>query len=246
MVRTEDVPSVLKHMRFEKPDLNPVIDILKCFPGVKSIVRHEGGTKSGKYKEHPHLHVWYESPSGTITNQTVRNWLNKIPEWAALEFKGQHQWRIKLHDNWTNWATYVVSNPKHTIIVDYQDLSEIAEKVKNDPTRTPLKGSVIEHIDDGQAVQVAQRKSRSMRVQFIDWLEEHREFRRCETITPSNSDEMRSIINDELCDFWEMAFAFNQAIQMVNHAHWVFANPPERARIRSKFQAAILKSNYLV
>lgn len=243
---SDDPPGKQKHLRFEIPcqqKLQQLLQILLDFPGVKAIVRHEGGSKSGKFKEHPHYHVWYESEVA-ITNQTVRNWLKAIPAFLQLNIKKQTMWSFRNHDSMEIWAKYVISNSTYSVLLTHPVLQKTIEETPQTPV-VVHKGDAIEHIG-GDIVVVPARKSRSMRVQFIEWLEEHRKWLRCETITPENSHEMLSIINDELCDYWEMAFAFNQAIQMVNHAHWVFANPPERARIRSKFHSAILKSNYLV
>lgn len=241
MVRYEDPPGNAKHIRFGKIS-EEILTALIGFPGVKSIVRHEGGSKGGSYKEHPHYHVWFESEKA-LTNQTIRNNLKKLPEFA--HFSGQQDWSFRNHDSMETWAKYVIFNSTYSVLLTHIVLEKAIEENKHKLPVVVHKGDAIEHIG-GDIVVAPTRKSRSMRVQFIEWLEEHRKWLRCETITPENSHEMLSIINDELCDYWEMAFAFNQAIQMVNHAHWVFANPPERARIRSKFHSAILKSNYLV
>jgi len=242
MVRSEDPPGKYKHLRFGK--ISPEIyEALLKVPGVKSIVRHEGGSKGGKFKEHAHFHVWFESDV-PITNQTVRNRLSKLPEFAT--HSGQNDWSFRNHDSLENWCTYVIKNPTYTVLLTHEILQKIIQETPETPV-VVLKGSaVIEHVEGYVDIPQVPRKSRAMRVQFVEWLEEHLKWERCHTITPENSHEMLSIINDELCDYWEMAFAFNQAIQMVNHAHWLFANPPERARIRSKFHSVILKSNYLV
>lgn len=246
MVRSEDPPGKTKHLRFGK--ISPeIINALIGYPGVKSIVRHEGGTKGGSFKEHAHIHVWFESDI-PITNQTVRNRLSKLPEFAT--HSGQNDWSFRNHDSLSNWCAYVIKNPTYSVLLTH---TEIEKTIKETPLEYPVvvrKGDTIEHVGTPEQTPLAgtqaPRKSRAMRVQFVEWLEEHLKWEKCETITPDNSHEMVSVITDELCDFWEMAFAFNQAIQMVNHAHWYFANPPERHRIRSKFQSAILKSNYLV
>lgn len=159
MVRYEDPPGKIKHIRFGK--ISPEIyTALVGYPGVKSIVLHEGGSKGGSYKEHPHYHVWYESEK-EITNQTIRNNMKKLPIFAS--FSGQNDWSFRNHDNWETWASYVCKNKTHKVLLAYRDIDEIAEKVKQEEAMLLLKPEPIEHIKDGQAVVSLPKKSRAQR-----------------------------------------------------------------------------------
>lgn len=125
MVRYEDPPGKVKHIRLGK--ISPEIySALVGFPGVKSIVLHAGGSKGGSYKEHPHYHVWYESESEQ-TNQTIRNKLKKLPEFA--EFSGQQDWSFRNHDSWETWASYVCKNQTHKVLLEYRDLLDVSKLI---------------------------------------------------------------------------------------------------------------------
>lgn len=242
MVRGEDPPAEVHHFVLGKTSAE-IPPVLIGLPWVKAVVSHDGGYGTGKWKAHFHYHV-YAQFDRKYTKVNIKNLLKKHEAFAT--HSGNPDWSFRPHDNYENWCQYVVKNHTAKLVKFDEMLQKAYDERKVEDQLLVLKPESIQHVVDGQAVKVVPRKSKAMRVLFVEWLEEHRDFRRCETITLDNQDEMRSIINDELCDYWEMAFAFNQAIQMVNHAYWVFATPPVRARIRSKFQSAILKSNYLV
>lgn len=162
MVRYEDPPGKVKHIRFGKTSPE-IYSALVGFPGVKSIVLHAGGSKGGSYKEHPHYHVWYESDIEQ-TNQTIRNKLKKLPEFA--EFSGQQDWSFRNHDSWETWASYVCKNKTHKVLLEYRDLMDISKLVVND---------VIEHVSAGELVDaevkhILKQKSRAERWKLKDYL----------------------------------------------------------------------------
>lgn len=118
MVRYEDPPGGVKHLRFGSPDH---VSRIKEFPGVKAIVLH----KMGKAGEHPHLHVWWEGD--VVTNQTIRNHLKKFDD-VFKSYKSQNDWSFRNHDSWETWAAYVTKNPSHEVLVSYLDLDEVSKK----------------------------------------------------------------------------------------------------------------------
>lgn len=166
MVRSEDPPGTMKHLRFGK--ISPEIcEALMKAPGVKSIVRHEGGAKGGAFKEHPHFHVWFESDT-PITNQTVRNRLSKLPEFAT--HKGQNDWSFRNHDSYLKWCEYVCRNTTATLIKFEDELSKIYENEKLIDKSLP-KDSTIQHIEGLQeVVKHVPKKSRAQREQLREHL----------------------------------------------------------------------------
>ena len=122
MVRSEDPPGVLKHLRFGKIS-SEAYEALIGYPGVKSIVLHTHGVKG----EHPHWHVWWEGDK-PVTNQTVRNQLKKLP--AFESYSGQNDWSFRNHDSFETWADYVVKNLSHKVLLNYRDLEDRSEKAK--------------------------------------------------------------------------------------------------------------------
>lgn len=122
MVRYEDPPGQIKHLRFGKIS-DKAYESLIGFPGVKSIVLHTRGAKG----EHPHWHVWWEGDK-PITNQTIRNQLKKIPEFA--DYAGQNDWSFRNHDSWVAWAKYVTENLSHKVLLGYKDIATISEQAK--------------------------------------------------------------------------------------------------------------------
>lgn len=115
MTRSEDPPGAIKHLRFGK--ISPeAYEALSTYPGIKAIVLHTHGKKG----EHPHWHVWWEGAK-PATNQTIRNQLKKLPAFA--EYSGQNDWSFRNHDSFPAWADYVIGNPTHKVLMDYQDLS---------------------------------------------------------------------------------------------------------------------------
>lgn len=122
MVRSEDPPGKLKHLRFGK--ISPeALEALIGYPGIKSVVLHTHGAKG----EHPHWHVWYESEK-PVTNQTVRNHLKKLP--AFESYSGQNDWSFRNHDSFETWADYVCRNLSHKVLLSYLDLDERSKKAK--------------------------------------------------------------------------------------------------------------------
>lgn len=142
MVRYEDPPGQIKHLRFGKIS-DEAYTVLSEYPGVKSIVLHTHGAKG----EHPHWHVWYESDK-LVTNQTVRNHLKKLPVFSS--YSGQNDWSFRNHDSWESWAKYVCENPSHKVLLVYKDISTISDKARTitlvPPATLPIPvtpGSVV-------------------------------------------------------------------------------------------------------
>ncbi|MBV6343383.1 hypothetical protein [Candidatus Magnetobacterium casense] len=134
-------------------------------PGVKSIVRHEGGSKGGTFKEHAHFHVWFESDV-PITNQTVRNRLSKLPEFAT--HSGQNDWSFRNHDSLENWCAYVIKNSTYTVLLTHEILQKIIQETpKLEDLVVVRKGDTIEHVGAYNETPLAstqvQRKSRAER-----------------------------------------------------------------------------------
>lgn len=126
MVRYEDPPGAIKHLRFGRPDH---LELIKQFPGVKAIVLH----KKGKTGEHPHLHVWWEGAKA-VTNQTLKNNFKKL--WPEVfddktQYHSQNDWTMRNHDSWDAWSTYVCKNSSHEILLGYSNLETVSINQKN-------------------------------------------------------------------------------------------------------------------
>lgn len=135
MVRSEDPPGDVKHLRFGRPDH---LEEIKQFPGVKAIVLH----KKGKTGEHPHLHVWWEGEKAA-TNQTIRNHFKKqFPAIFGTDlYSGQQNWSFRNHDSWEVWAKYVCGNTSHEVLLSYRDLDAVSVNAKNLIVATPITAS---------------------------------------------------------------------------------------------------------
>lgn len=129
MVRSEDPPGQLKHLRFGKIS-EEAYTALIGFPGVKSVVLHTHGAKG----EHPHWHVWWEG-SKPITNQTIRNNLKKLPVFES--YSGQNDWSFRNHDSFETWADYTVKNLSHKVLLSYRDIDDRSTKAKILPIVIP-------------------------------------------------------------------------------------------------------------
>lgn len=112
MVRAEDPPGKDKHLRFGQYT-DELTDVLKGFPGIKSIVLHTHGAKG----EHPHLHVWW-SGDKPVTNQTIRNRL-KLHHDVFKKMSGQNEWSFRNHESYDTWSAYVQRNKTHKILYGY-------------------------------------------------------------------------------------------------------------------------------
>lgn len=120
MVRYDDPPGPVKHLRTSHPEHG---DIIKDFPGVKAIVLHT----HGKVGEHPHIHIWWEGEA--CSNQTIRNRLKKFND-VFTSYGGQNDWSFRNHDSWEAWKTYVCKNPTHQVVMGPDDLRESSNKAK--------------------------------------------------------------------------------------------------------------------
>lgn len=129
MVRSEDPPGQIKHLRFGKIS-DEAFTALSGYPGIKSIVLHTRGAKG----EHPHWHVWYEGDKA-ITNQTIRNQLKKLPAFAT--YSGQNDWSFRNHDSWDAWAKYVCENLSHKVLLPFKDIETVSEKARIITLATP-------------------------------------------------------------------------------------------------------------
>lgn len=234
MVRSVDIPGKDKHLRFGKLSEEIQKAIIE-FPGVKAVVLHVRG-KSG---EHPHWHVWYESPK-EITNQTVRDRMKKVE--VLSHFGGQNDWSFRNHDNWTQWAQYVTKNGSHQVIVDYTrddvQLSVVSEENK--------KLIIAINVDSDLKTPLAlnapvKRASETMRAKFCRYLANEIGWLKNETIAPDNYDLKIKELVDLMTDFWENAFTTPQGAVCIEHAKYVFANDDVRAIIRKSNQVAIIK-----
>jgi len=236
MVRSEDPPGVDKHLRFGK--ISPEIqEAIIEFPGVKAIVLHTHG-RSG---EHPHLHVWYESPKA-VTNQTVRNHYKKLE--LFKDHSGQNDWSFRNHDSWETWATYVCKNPTHKVIKDYTrdgiKLSEISS--------TSVSGLILPalNVDPDLKTPLSlaapkKRASESMRAKFCKYLENDCHYHRNESITMDNYPTKLEDLVDRMTDFWENAFTTPQGAVCIEHAKYIFGNDDYRDYIRKKNIVAITR-----
>lgn len=244
MVRSLDPPGVDKHLRFEKKEgLDQIKEALLHFPGVKAMVLHTHG-KSG---EHPHLHVWYESPK-EITNQTVRNRMMKVE--ALSHFSGQHEWSFRNHDSWVTWCTYVTKNETHEVLLDYTrdecTLSIMSKKAKElNSDLLILPASIIDpdlSTPAGlNAPARAKRASETMRAKFCKYLERDCHYHRNESITMDNYPVKLDDLVDRMTDFWENAFTTPQGAVCVEHAKYIFGNDEYREYIRKRNIQAITK-----
>lgn len=129
MVRSEDPPGQVKHLRFGKIS-EEAYTALIGFPGVKSVVLHTHGAKG----EHLHWHVWWEGDK-PITNQTIRNNLKKLP--AFESYSGQNDWSFRNHDSFETWADYTVKNLSHKVLLSYRDIEDRSAKAKILPVVIP-------------------------------------------------------------------------------------------------------------
>lgn len=150
MVRSDDPPGAVKHLRFGKIS-ELAYESLIGFPGVKSVVLHTHGAKG----EHPHWHVWWEGDK-PVTNQTIRNHLKKIPAFA--DYNGQNDWSFRNHDSWNAWAKYVTENLSHKVLLGYKDIAAISEQAKIITLASPA--SLPTPVIPGPGVRVVKSQSR--------------------------------------------------------------------------------------
>lgn len=227
MVRSEDPPGNVKHLRFGRPGWcsESAVELLKQFPGVKCVVIHTHGKKG----EHPHYHVWWEGEK-PVTNQTIRDRLGRYnPEFKA--FSGQNDWSFRNHDSWESWAAYVCDNWSHKVLLSYRDIDTISEHAPKLPIVVgPSNGPAPLQSNPPPAIVIKEKKT-TMREKFIFYLERELGWKRG-VRNPSPLE-----VHDELLYFWEAAFNNPQAIVMCRHARWVFSDDDVRKDV--------LKAHYI-
>ena len=235
MVRYEDPPGAVKHIRFGKVG-EAILDQLKDFPGVKAVVLHTCGKKG----EHPHYHIWWEGET-PVTNQTLRNRL-KARSPVFETFSGQNDWSYRNHDSWELWATYVTSNLSHKVLIPYKDLEakSAASKILPlviTPGETPLTAAV-------PRTAAVRTMKLPMREKFIQYLKTECKWKPGEEygvhsdLTP---DQFADRVIDAATEFWEMSFTIPEGARMVRHALWVFSTPEAQAVWKEKNRSAIKK-----
>lgn len=233
MVRYEDPPGAVKHVRFGKVS-DAILEAISAYPGVKAVVLHTMGKKG----EHPHYHIWWEGDS-PITNQTLRNRL-KVYSPVFGGFSGQNDWSFRNHDSYDTWCKYTTSNLSHKVLKADQKLKDVSEAAKILPlsivSDPPLSATV--------APAVVRRAKLPMREKFIQYLKNDLAWVPGERFTVHSElteDEMSDIVIDAATEFWEMAFTIPEGARMVRHALWVFSSDEIRKSWLSKNRAAIKK-----
>ena len=233
MVRYEDPPGAVKHIRFGKVS-DQILEALKGFPGVKAIVPY----KNGKKGEHPHYHIWWEGDK-PVTNQTLRNRL-KAASPVFAEFSGQNDWSFRNHDSWESWASYTVANLSHSVLLPYKDIETLSASSKI----LPLTIVSEPPLTSGKTPAVRVTKL-PMREKFIQYLKSERKWSPGEQFTVHSEiglDEMEDLVIDAATEYWEMAFTIPEGARMVRHALWVFSSDEIRKLWAAKNRAAIKKS----
>lgn len=237
MVRYEDPPGNVKHIRFGRlPE--KLSESLMKIPGVKSIVRHAGGSNGGSYKEHPHYHVWWEGVSGeAITNQTWRDRAKKLDP-VFKQFKGQQDWSFRNHDNWSAWANYVCTNFTHKVILPHKDIEEVSNQkalvlAVPAPAAPPLS----------QAPRVITKRL-PMRERFISYLLQERGWKLNGQFSESahNADDIKDEVIAACTEYWEAAFTSPEGIRMVRHAIWKFGDEGVKDWLKAEIASSIKNS----
>lgn len=230
MVRYEDPPGTVKHIRFGKTS-DAILEALKGFPGIKAIVLHTMGKKG----EHPHYHIWWEGDK-PVTNQTLRNRLKAANDIFG-EFSGQNDWSFRNHDNYDAWSKYTTANLSHKLLLSDKSLEEVSEKAKILPL------SIISESPTFIPTVVKSVKL-PMREKFIHYLKSDRKWVPGDHYTVHSEktlDEMTDEVIDAATEFWEMAFTIPEGARMVRHALWVFSSDEIRKEWLLKNRVAIKK-----
>jgi len=210
MVRYEDPPGSVKHIRFgsNSPEL---VQLLQNFPGVKIGVEHAKGRKGS---ETPHIHVWYEVPDGKlVTNVTVKNWLKAYAP-LFTKLSGQQAWSFRNHDSLDNFTNYVMQNQTAKVVINHTEINlEIL--------RTPI----VAHADDGKNmpnIVIVKEKKMSMRDKIVRELESKGWVR-------GEKNPTKLEVFTEVFHFWENAFTIPEGERMVRYALYVFSDDIVRA-----------------
>lgn len=233
MVRYEDPPGRIKHIRLGK--ISPEIyTALVGVPGVKSIVQHAGGSKGGSYKEHPHYHVWYESERAQ-TNQTIRNILKKLPEFAT--FSGQNDWSFRNHDSFEIWCQYVIKNPSYQVLLTHPTLQTIILTQK--PPVVVLKTDKIEHITHDEAVHaevavIKQRASRAERWKLKEFLKDTWQWEENAQFTDTDMTRARNECKAQIIKWYSGWLDDRDGIRMLRFLMYTFGTDALRDELTFK------------
>lgn len=235
MVRYEDPPGTVKHIRFGKTG-EAIFEQLKVYPGIKAIVLHTLGKKG----EHPHYHIWWEGDT-PITNQTLRNRL-KAASPVFGTFSGQNDWSFRNHDSWDSWATYVTGNLSHKVLVAYKDLDDKSKASKIlDVVITPGVTPATAAVPRTAAVRTMKLP---MREKFIQYLTNERKWKPGEQFTVHSDltpDQFAEQVIDAATEFWSMSFTIPEGARMVRHALWVFSSDEARLVWKERNRESIKK-----
>lgn len=238
MVRYEDPPGAVKHIRFGKVS-DAILAALTAYPGVKAIVLHTLGRKG----EHPHYHIWWEGEK-PITNQTLRNRL-KVASPVFEEFSGQGDWSFRNHESWDAWASYVVANLSHKVLVPYKDLESKSSSAKiitleiTSPVSVPTAKSAV------PKAPIVKTHKLPMRERFIHYLKTERGWKVGEEFgvhLDQKGEDFEDRVIDACTEFWEMAFTIPEGARMVRHALWVFSTEEARKYLSQRNRDSIKKS----
>lgn len=163
MVRCEDTPAPIHHLVLGKtsPEIPPVLLEL---PWVKAVVSHDGGSRTGKWKDHFHYHCFLQFDRN-YTKVNIKNLLKKYPAFST--HSGNPDWSFRPHDNYIHWCNYVCQNRTAKLVKYDEELNNIYV-----PAMLAPKPAVIEHIEGLQEVvkTASVRKSRSERLKLKEHL----------------------------------------------------------------------------
>ena len=225
MVRYEDSPGLVKHVRFGKVS-DDALTALRDFPGVKAIVLHT----HGKTGEHPHWHVWVELTE-PATNQTLRNRLKRISVFAG--YSGQNDWSFRNHDSWESWSRYVIKNPTHKVLLNHLDLNELSEAANGEYAALVAPATAIEHV--GAVATVAYkiqkpRESQQLKAKFVRYLLNEIKWEH-ECITMENYSWRKSQICRECVKYFQNGIPSTQAAVCIEHAIYYFGNSDVKSHL---------------
>lgn len=212
MVRYEDPPGGVKHLRFGSPDH---VSLIKGFPGVKAIVLH----KMGKTGEHPHLHVWWEGD--VVTNQTIRNHLKKFDA-VFMSYKSQNDWSFRNHDSWEAWAAYVTKNPSHEVLVPYLDLEEVSKQAS----------LVVPKVSAATYTVTTRVKKPSAEERLMTYCERELQWVKDSQFTDLNMKKVTDLCRVAVIDYSNGRLHNNQLIAMTRNVMFVFGDNSVKNHLR--------------
>lgn len=238
MVRSEDPPGKVKHIRFGKIS-DDIRASLEAFPGIKAIVLH----KNGKRGEHPHYHIWWEGEI-PVTNQTIRNRLKSHND-LFKSFSGQNDWSFRNHDSWSAWCEYVASNLSHMVLLGPSDLKEVSASKSVVSLVTELPGGAS--TTTAATVKYTVQKPRSheaLKDKFVKYLITERHYEDGQ-ITLDNYFFSRKQLCREVIRKFHNGIATQQAAICVEYAMYEFANEEVREKIEDGLEGFLLERKIL-